>query len=47
MSVSDLYISRTDLPILQQEICGPILGIENPRKGIHKWDFLCSVDRKI
>jgi hypothetical protein len=27
VSLSDLYIPRTDLPILQQEICGPILGI--------------------
>jgi hypothetical protein len=27
VSVSDLYISTIDLPILLQEICGPILGI--------------------
>jgi hypothetical protein len=27
MSVSDLYIPTTDLPILVQKICGPILGI--------------------
>jgi hypothetical protein len=27
MSVGDLYISRIGLPILLQEICGPILGI--------------------
>ncbi len=27
ISVSDLYISRIGLPILLQEICGPILGI--------------------
>ncbi len=28
VSVSDLYIpTRIDLPILLQEICGPILGI--------------------
>jgi hypothetical protein len=26
-SVSDLYIPMIDLPILLQEICGPILGI--------------------
>jgi hypothetical protein len=26
-SVSDLYISTIDLPILLEEICGPILGI--------------------
>ncbi len=29
-------IPNIDLPILLQEICGPILGI-------HKWDFCCSV----
>jgi hypothetical protein len=27
VSVSDLYIPTIDLPILQQEICGPILGM--------------------
>jgi hypothetical protein len=27
VSVSDLYIPTMDLPILLQEICGPILGI--------------------
>jgi hypothetical protein len=27
VSVSDLYILTMDLPILLQEICGPILGI--------------------
>jgi hypothetical protein len=27
VSVSDLYIPAIDLPILLQEICGPILGI--------------------
>jgi hypothetical protein len=27
VSVSDLYISTIDPPFLQQEICGPILGI--------------------
>ncbi len=27
ISVRDLYISRIGLPILLQEICGPILGI--------------------
>jgi hypothetical protein len=27
VSVFDLYIPTIDLPILQQEICGPILGI--------------------
>jgi hypothetical protein len=27
ISVRDLYISRIGLVILQQEICGPILGI--------------------
>ncbi len=27
VSVSDLYIPTIDLPILLQEICGPILGI--------------------
>jgi hypothetical protein len=27
VSVSDLYIPTTDLPILLQKICGPILGI--------------------
>jgi hypothetical protein len=27
VSVSDLYIPTIDVPILLQEICGPILGI--------------------
>ncbi len=27
VSVSDLYIPTIDLPILREEICGPILGI--------------------
>ncbi len=27
LSVSDAYISTIDLPILLQEICGPIVGI--------------------
>ena len=27
VSVSDLYIPTIDLPILLQEICGPILGL--------------------
>jgi hypothetical protein len=27
VSVSDLYIPMIDLPIMLQEICGPILGI--------------------
>ncbi len=27
MSMGDLYSPTIDLPILQQEICGPILGI--------------------
>jgi hypothetical protein len=27
VSVSDLYVPTIDLPILLQEICGPILGI--------------------
>ncbi len=27
LSVSEIYILTIDLPILQQEICGPILGI--------------------
>jgi hypothetical protein len=56
--VSDLYIPTIGLPILLEEICGPILGLYKsltdtlmwklglrpaiPRKGIHKWDFLCS-----
>ncbi len=59
VSVSDLYIPTIELPILLQEICGPILGkykslkdtwmeigteaAQCPRKGIHKWDFRCSV----
>ena len=60
VSVSDLSIPTFCLPILLQEICGPILGIYKsligkwmwklwdwgraiPRKGIHKWDFRCSV----
>jgi hypothetical protein len=27
VSVSDLYLPTIDLPILLQEICGPILGL--------------------
>jgi hypothetical protein len=46
-SVSDLYIPT--IPTLLEEICRPILGLYKsltdaiPRKGIHKWDFRCSV----
>ncbi len=53
VSVSDLCIPMIDLPILLQEICGPIAhrhmhrkwnwGRAISRKGIHKWDSLqCS-----
>jgi hypothetical protein len=31
VSVSDLYIPTIGLPILLQEICGPILGIFKSR----------------
>jgi hypothetical protein len=33
VSVSDLYIPTSDLPILLQEICGPILGIYKSLTG--------------
>jgi hypothetical protein len=35
VSVSDLYIPTIGLPILLQEICGPILGIY---KSLMNWD---------
>jgi hypothetical protein len=35
VSVSDLYIPMIDLPILQQEICGPILEIYINRSQTH------------
>jgi hypothetical protein len=41
ISVRDLYISRIGLPILLQEICGPILGIYINRSQKHEcgnWD---------
>jgi hypothetical protein len=39
--VSDLYIPTIDLPILLQEICGPLLGIYVNRSQTHEcgnWD---------
>ncbi len=63
VTVSDLYIPAIDMPILLQEVFGPIRVIyinrsqahdveigtkirpRNSQKGIHKWDFLCSVYR--
>ncbi len=33
VSVSDLYIPKIALPILMQEICGPILGIYKSLPG--------------
>ncbi len=45
-------ISRISLPLCCREICGPILGIYHLQthesgywdwKGIHKWNFTCSV----
>ena len=54
ISVWDLYISRIGLPILLQEYkncsqthkCGIWdWGRAIFRKGIHKWDFCCSVGR--
>ncbi len=41
VSVSDLYIPTIDLPILLQEICGPILGIHKSLTDMHEcenWD---------
>jgi hypothetical protein len=35
VSVSDLYIPTLDLPILLQEICGPILGIYKSLTDTH------------
>ncbi len=37
VSVSDLYIPMIDLPILLQEICGPILGIYKSITGTRMW----------
>ncbi len=42
ISVRDLYISRIGLPILLQENTRT-KGHAILRKGIHKWDFCCSV----
>ncbi len=37
VSVSDLYIPTIDLPILLQEICGPILGIYKALTDTRMW----------
>ncbi len=37
VSVSDLYISTIDLPILLKEICGPILGISKSLTHTLMW----------
>jgi hypothetical protein len=37
MSVSDFYLPTIDLPILQQEICGLILGIYKSLTGTSMW----------
>jgi hypothetical protein len=37
VSVSDLYIPTIDLPILLQEICGPILGIYKSLTDTRMW----------
>jgi hypothetical protein len=52
ISVRDLYIPGLICLFCCREICGLILGIyksltDIPRKGIHKWDFLCSEDHVI
>ncbi len=36
VSVCDLYIPTIDLPILLQEICGPILGINKSLTQTHE-----------
>jgi hypothetical protein len=38
VSVSDLYIPTIDLPILLQELCGPILGIYTINRSQTHWD---------
>ncbi len=40
ISVRDLYISRVGLPILLQEICGPILGIYKSLTETWMWKLL-------
>jgi hypothetical protein len=50
VSVSDLYFPTINLPILLQEICGPILGTYKLfidtwiwkfwTEATHKWDFV-------
>ncbi len=40
VSVSDLYIPTIDLPILLQEICGPILGIYKSLADTWMWKFI-------
>jgi hypothetical protein len=49
-SESDLYIPTIGLPILLEEIAHRHMNVEIgaeaalfPEKGIHKWDFRCSV----
>ncbi len=37
--VSDLYIPAIHLPILLQEICGPILGIYKSLTGTGMWEL--------
>ncbi len=43
----DLYISRIGLPILLQEICGPILGINSSQTlECGNWDWGRAIPRK-
>jgi hypothetical protein len=49
LSVSDLYIPMINLPILLQEICGPILGIYKSLTDAHEcgnWDCGSVTPRK-
>jgi hypothetical protein len=49
VSVSDLYIPKIDLPILLQEICGPILGIYKSLTETHEcgnWDCCRAIPKE-
>ncbi len=49
VSVSDLYNPRIDLPILLQEICGPILGIYKSLTETHEfgnWDCWRAIPKE-
>jgi hypothetical protein len=46
VSVSDLYISTIDLPVLLQELCGPILGIAHGHMNVKIDTETAEIPRK-